>query len=120
MAQNLEISLLLDFYGALLTPKQRAVIEFYHNEDLSFSEIAENEGITRQGARDAILRTETILRDFEEKLGLCRRFHKMTEGLEKIRCGAQEIERYNERYGESREIAARVREIIKIADALSE
>ena len=48
MAKDLEISFLLDFYGDMLTEKQREVIEFYYNEDLSLSEIADNEGITRQ------------------------------------------------------------------------
>lgn len=49
MAKNLEISLLFDFYGDMLTEKQRDVVELYYNDDLSLSEIAENEGITRQG-----------------------------------------------------------------------
>ena len=51
MAKDLEISFLLDFYGDMLTEKQREVIEFYYNEDLSLSEIADNEGITPGGAR---------------------------------------------------------------------
>ena len=49
MAKNLEISFLLDFYGEMLTQKQREVIEYYYNDDLSLAEIADNEGITRQG-----------------------------------------------------------------------
>ena len=51
MAKNLEISYLLDFYSEMLTQKQREVIEYYYNDDLSLSEIAMNEGITRQGVR---------------------------------------------------------------------
>ena len=58
MAKNLEISLLFDFYGDMLTEKQRDVVELYYNDDLSLSEIAENEGITRQGVRDSIKRAE--------------------------------------------------------------
>ena len=54
MAKNLEISYLLDFYSEMLTQKQREVIEYYYNDDLSLSEIAMNEGITRQGVRDSI------------------------------------------------------------------
>ena len=50
MAKNLEIALLFDFYGDMLTDKQRDVVELYYDNDLSLSEIAENEGITRQGA----------------------------------------------------------------------
>ena len=59
MAKNLEISLLFDFYGDMLTEKQRDVVELYYNDDLSLSEIAENEGITRQGVRDSIKRAES-------------------------------------------------------------
>ena len=47
MGKNLEISLLLDFYGEMLTDKQRDMVDYYYNDDLSLSEIAENEGITR-------------------------------------------------------------------------
>ena len=74
MAKNLRIALLLDYYGELLTPKQQQVISFYYNDDLSLSEIAQNEGITRQGVRDAIKRGEEELRNFEEKLGMAARF----------------------------------------------
>ena len=47
MAKDLHISLLFDFYGSMLTEKQRRIVEYYYNDDLSLSEIAENEGITR-------------------------------------------------------------------------
>ena len=50
MAKNLEISFLLDFYGSMLTEKQRIMIEYYYNDDLSLAEIADNEGITRPGS----------------------------------------------------------------------
>lgn len=58
MAKNLEIAVLLDLYGDMLTEKQRDFLGYYYNDDLSLSEIAENEGITRQGVRDAIKRAE--------------------------------------------------------------
>ena len=54
VAKNLEIIMLLDFYGDMLTEKQRDFLGYYYNDDLSLSEIAENEGITRQGVRDSI------------------------------------------------------------------
>ena len=50
------IPFLLDIYGALLTDRQRDVLDLYYNDDLSLSEISENLGITRQGVRDAIRR----------------------------------------------------------------
>ena len=49
--KNLEVAYLLDYYGGMLTEKQREVVELYYNEDLSLSEIAENSGISRQGER---------------------------------------------------------------------
>ena len=82
MAKDLEISFLLDFYGDMLTEKQREVIEFYYNEDLSLSEIADNEGITRQGVRDSIKRAEAQLLDMEQRLGLAKRFREMRSGRE--------------------------------------
>ncbi len=70
MPKDFEVSRLLDVYGGLLPEKQRLLTELYYNDDLSLSEISENEGITRQGARDSIKRAEQQLRTFEEVLGL--------------------------------------------------
>ena len=68
MAKNLEICYLLDFYGDVLTPKQRDVMEQYYNDDFSLAEIAENFGITRQGVRDSIKRGEGILLELEQTI----------------------------------------------------
>ena len=65
MSKNMEISFLLDFYGDMLTEKQRSMVDYYYNEDLSLAEIAENEGITRQGVRDSIKRAEVQLLEME-------------------------------------------------------
>lgn len=65
-----EYSLLYDFYGQLLTDKQREFYRMYHEENLSFSEIAEQVGISRQGVFDAVKKAEKALYSFEEKLGL--------------------------------------------------
>ena len=112
MAKNLEISLLFDFYGDMLTEKQRDVVELYYNDDLSLSEIAENEGITRQGVRDSIKRAEAQLLEMEERLGLAKRFREMRDGFEAIRAAAQDIQEYNDRYGYSREIDERAKRIL--------
>ena len=104
MAKDLGITILLDFYGDMLTEKQRDFLGYYYNDDLSLSEIAENEGITRQGVRDSIKRAEAQLFDMEERLGLARRFHEMRRGLDEIIDCANTISEYNMRYGLSREI----------------
>lgn len=69
MGKELEVGILLDYYGPLLTPTQRNVADLYYNNDLSLAEIAENMGITRQGVYDNIHRTTSILREFEKKIG---------------------------------------------------
>ena len=84
MAKDLSISYLLDFYGQMLTDKQREVTEFYYNDDLSLSEIGENFGITRQGARDAIKHGETTLKELEEKVGFAARYRRVQQKLEEL------------------------------------
>ena len=68
--QTVELALLLDFYGGLLTEKQRNYMELYYSEDFSLSEIARLNGITPQGVRDVIARGEATLREVERKTGL--------------------------------------------------
>lgn len=75
------MTMLLDFYGELLTDKQRKVLEMYYNEDLSLAEIAENEGVTRQGVHDMLQRAETSLRATEAKTGLVRGHIERREAL---------------------------------------
>ena len=64
MEKKVEVSMLLQIYGELLTEKQYRVIDYYYNEDLSLSEIAENEEITRQGVRDIIKKGEKKLFEY--------------------------------------------------------
>ncbi len=78
-------SLLLDFYGALLTGKQRECFDLHYNEDLSLSEIAEEAGISRQGVWDNIRRAEAALCELEEKTGLVRRVTQLERELEEAR-----------------------------------
>ncbi len=77
-------SMLLDFYGELLTDKQRECFDLHYNEDLSLSEIAEQLGISRQGVWDNIRRAESVLEDVEEKTGLLRRFEENRAALEEL------------------------------------
>lgn len=77
--------MLLDFYGELLTEKQRLCFDLHYNEDLSLSEIAEQCGISRQGVWENIRRAESAMEDIEEKTGLIRRFEENRSALKKIR-----------------------------------
>jgi predicted DNA-binding protein YlxM (UPF0122 family) len=104
MAKNLEVVLLLDFYGDMLTNKQKDFLGYYYNDDLSLSEIAENEGITRQGVRDSIKRAEAQLFEMEERLGLAKRFQQVRKGLEEIENAAEVINQINLNGAQSRDI----------------
>ena len=84
MAKDLEMGYLLDFYGEVLTEKQREMLRQYYNDDLSLSEIGENFGITRQGARDAIKHGETTLKELEAKVGFVARYRRVQEKLEEL------------------------------------
>ena len=114
--KDLRFSRLLDYYGELLTDKQRDIMDLYYNEDFSLAEISEHENITRQGVRDGIKHAEQRLLEFEEKLGLAEKSEtyyalnaKITELAEQIRMKsgtsrsaaiekASEIERLMKKY----------------------
>ena len=82
--QTYRMTMLFDFYGELLTDRQKEFFDLYYNEDLSLSEIAENEGISRQGVRDVIVRAEGVMQEVEDKTGLIRRFEQMRGHLQAI------------------------------------
>ena len=69
----LEMTLLYDYYGELLTERQRMCFELYHDQDLSLAEIAQELKVSRQGVYDNLSRAEAILRNMEEKTGCVRR-----------------------------------------------
>ena len=120
MAKNLEVSFLLDFYGEMLTQKQQDFLVYYYDEDLSLSEIAENEGITRQGVRDAIKRAENQLFEMESRLGLAKKFETLKKGLEEIEQCAEAINVYNLSHTLSREINDNVARIKALTAYLCE
>lgn len=95
--QAYRMALLFDFYGDMLTDRQKEFYDLYYNEDLSLAEIAENYDITRQGVRDVIVRAEGILNELEEKTGIIRRFKKMQNQLEEIEKYAGQINEANVR-----------------------
>ncbi|MDD6175290.1 MAG: YlxM family DNA-binding protein [Firmicutes bacterium] len=120
MAKNLEVSMLYDFYGAVLTEKQRDVIELYYNEDLSLAEISQNEGITRQGVRDAIKRAEQQMFEMEAQLGLVKRFRQIEKQLNEVSAAAQRIAACNARYCGPSEISEQAEKILVLAQQLKE
>lgn len=79
-----EQTMLFDFYGELLTEHQRRVYEDAVYNDLSLSEIAEEQGISRQGVHDLIKRCDRILQEYESKLHLVERFAKAKETVKEI------------------------------------
>ena len=92
-AKTVEIGMLLDFYGEILTDSQKNSLDLFYNQDLSLAEIAEQTGITRQGVRDRIVKGERVLRRTEEKLHLAARFgsnkrtiREVVSRLEQLHC----------------------------------
>lgn len=119
MAKNLEISYLLDFYGDMLTEKQRNAVELYYNDDLSLSEIAQAVDISRQGVRDTVKRAEQTLLELEDKLGLAKRFSDMKRELSEIIDAAKMIENQCVNIPHAEEIGRYTGIIIRTAERLS-
>ncbi len=88
---RLRQTMLLDFYGELLTEKQRECYDLHYNEDLSLSEIAEQLSISRQGVWDNIRRAELSLSEYEEKTGLLQRFGSIKDKIAEIRKACEKL-----------------------------
>ena len=84
MDKHIEISMLWEIYGKLLTEKQYEVLNDYYNNDLSLSEIAENNNISRQGVRDLIKKGESKLFEYEEKLGIMKKTQENEQTIQLI------------------------------------
>ena len=89
--KTLTMTMQLDFYGELLTEKQRSCFNMHYNEDLSLSEIAEVMNISRQGAHDLIARAEATLIETEEKIGMVGRFSEQRELFDKMALELNEL-----------------------------
>ena len=87
----LEMSLLFDYYGDLLTARQRMCFDLRHNQDLSLAEIAEELNVSRQGVHDNLSRAEALLRNMEEKTGCVRRDLSYRRALSLIRQSAEAL-----------------------------
>ena len=118
--QTYRMTMLFDFYGEVLTPRQKEFFDLYYNEDLSLAEIAENYGISRQGVRDVIVRAEAIMTDLEDKSGLMKRFMLMQQQVQAILDAAEKIQTVNYRQYDNPELARLADEITRSAQALKE
>lgn len=95
MENTVKLSVLLEIYGKLLTEKQYLLLEDYYNNDLSLSEIAENQGITRQAVRDNLKKGENNLLEYEKKLGLMQKMLMQNKKIEKIILEINNLEELN-------------------------
>jgi len=93
--KDMQISLLLDFYGDILSERKRELTGLYYNDDLSLSEIAEISGISRQGVRDAVKKSEAELLDLEAKLGLAGRYSLLRSQIADISARLKDIEAHD-------------------------
>ena len=118
--QTYRMTMLFDFYGELLTERQKEFFDLYYNEDLSLAEIAENAGISRQGVRDVIVRAEGVMQEVEDKTGLIRRFEAQRPHLDKIISAAAEINTINYRQYENPRLTELSELIQSEASALKE
>lgn len=104
--QTYRMTMLYDFYGDLLTDRQKEFYDLYYNEDLSLAEIAENYGITRQGVRDNIVRAESSLQEIEEKTGLIERYHSMQHAMEAMQKTVSQVQQLNDDVIQNNELEA--------------
>ena len=84
MEEKVRISILLELYGNLLTEKQQDFMDYYYNEDLSLSEIADNNNITRQAVRTILLKSKNKLEEYEAKLKFMQKEEEIKKQIEKI------------------------------------
>ncbi|MFA5575781.1 MAG: sigma factor-like helix-turn-helix DNA-binding protein [Tissierellaceae bacterium] len=91
MEKLVEIGILFDFYGRLLSKRQYLAVEFYYVHDLTLGEIGEELDITRQGVFDTLKRAEQKLYKYETELGLVKKFYDSHESLEEIIMISNEI-----------------------------
>lgn len=113
----IEISLLYDFYGQLLTAKQRELLKLYHEDNYSLSEIAEEYGISRQGVHDAVKKAEKSLHAYENKLGLVNKFTATEEAVTEI---DSEIDRLIQENSQNKKLTERLKHIKTIIDKIND
>ncbi len=94
----LQMTLLFDYYGELLTERQRMCFDLRHNQDLSLAEIAQELQVSRQGVHDNLSRAEALLLNMEEKTGCVRRDMQCRKAAREILDAAQKLMHYDDHY----------------------
>ena len=100
-----EMLLLFDYYGDMLTERQRMCLDLRYNQDLSLAEISEHEGISRQGVRDHIKRGEVYMAELEEKLHFAKKFQELLAVSDEVLMHCENIARVNNGFMQSQAIA---------------
>ncbi len=118
--QAYRMAMLYDFYGDMLTDRQKEFYDLYYNEDLSLAEIAENYGISRQGVRDVIVRAEATLTELEDKTGIIRRFHLMQDQLKAVQRDVEAIAQRNDQVYQDEEIETLTDRVLAQLDQLKQ
>ena len=113
MDDILQATLLFDFYGELLTEKQKTIFEMFHLSDLTLSEIGQELGISRQAVRDQLKRTENILLQYENKLCLVERFQQHKNSVKEMK---KLLEIFESKYKDDKEAVSHIEKIKNIAD----
>ena len=113
--EALEMTLLFDYYGDLLTERQRSCVDMRYNQDLSLSEIAEELGVSRQGVYDNLSRAEALLRNMEEKTGCVQRAMKTRKAVREILDAANKLITYQDKA-----VSALAAQIVEAAQRLEE
>jgi predicted DNA-binding protein YlxM (UPF0122 family) len=98
------VIMLLDFYGDLLTERQRFYMQCYYNENLTLAEIGAHEGVTRQAIRDMLSRSVKLLEDYEEKVGACKRHADAADTIKLIEESLVEIHELNKNRFQNRRL----------------
>ena len=118
MEELVRAGLLYDFYGGLLTEKQRQTLELYYLENWSLAEIAAAGGVSKQAVHDLLHRSERLLEDFEAKLGLLQRFMEQQTVLQQVSAKLQQVIASLPEHENNRRILTEIhRQIIDLAEA---
>ena len=111
----LQMTLLFDYYGELLTDRQRMCFDLRHNQDLSLAEIAEELNVSRQGVHDNLSRAEALLMNMEEKTGCVRRDLQCRKAAREIIRAAQQLAEID-----NQNVSVLAQQILKAAGELEE